>query len=315
MKERRRQMAPELSVVIVSYNVRDFLRKCLLSILPERTDFTFEVIVADNCSSDGTEEMMRSEFKSVRFIKNEKNLGFSEGNNRCFKIANGKYFLMLNPDTEIKAGALQLLMDRCKKEANECIVGPLLLNTNGSLQRSAWKIENLFHFFLDIFYLKNILAGPLYSKDMFSREFYPEALSGAALFFPRKIYEMTSGLDSGMFWMEDTDLCYRAKRSGAKCIFFPGAEIIHHSGKSAVQNLRITIPNQLVSKLKFTKKHRSQGSFFFSAVFFFIIIGVRVVIFFFLSPFTPLFRAKRKAYTYAMKKWFLFVFKNDRAIL
>ncbi|HEU4719051.1 MAG TPA: glycosyltransferase family 2 protein [Bacteroidia bacterium] len=308
-------MSSRLSVIIVSYNVRELLSNCLVSLRKERTDFAVEIIVVDNCSTDGTDAMMHTDFSDVIFIGNGINRGFSGANNQGFEAATGTHFFMLNPDTEVKPGALQKLMDRCVKQERLCIVGPKLLNSDGTLQRSAWKVETVWHYFLDIFYLRTIVWSGLYPEKKFSREFHPEAMSGAALFFPQKLYKVLGGLDPVLFWMEDTDFCYRAEKAGAGCLFFPGAEVVHHVGQSAKQNLKVTIPNQLISKLKFWRKHRSRFTVRVAKWICFIIIITRIALFTLLAAANGKYRAKREAYIYALNKWYRFFYMNDNSLL
>lgn len=244
---------PEVSIIIVSYRTPVLLRDCLASVAGQR-DVDFEVIVVDNASGDGTVEMVRSGFPAVRLIASEENLGFSPANNRAMELARGRHLLLLNPDTVMDAGSLALWLRR-HAERGAGISGPRLLNPDRSLQPSAWKVPGFVASLLELFLLHRLLGAHRYPAARFSADFQPEFISGAAMLFDRSVYERVGGLDAGMFWMEDADLCVRVRALGASCWYLHEPTIVHIGGQSAARNLRRAISNQLISRIKFARKH------------------------------------------------------------
>ena len=239
-------MAPELSIIIVSYNVKDFLSNCIESI--QNNFSSAEIIVVDNNSSDGSIEMLKEKLPLVKIIANKENKGFSGANNQGIAIAQSENVLLLNPDTEIINSALNKMLEYLHKQNKLCVIGPKLLNSDHSLQISCWKFPGLLEMLLELFYLHIIFGARNYSTEKMKNDFEPEALSGAAMMFKKDLVNKIGGLDENLFWMDDVEFCYRAKKSGAKILYCPEAEIIHHSGKSSTSNQHIVISNQLISK-------------------------------------------------------------------
>ncbi|MGD8753574.1 MAG: glycosyltransferase, partial [Anaerolineales bacterium] len=127
----------DLSVCIVTYQALDFLKDCLQSVIDNTLDKSYEIIVVDNCSQDGTIEMLQQEFPGVRLIENDDNYGFSRPLNQALRAARGRNLLSLNPDTYVHSGALDLLVDYLDDHPDVGIVGPKVLNRDGTLQKQS----------------------------------------------------------------------------------------------------------------------------------------------------------------------------------
>jgi len=304
-------MRAEVSIVIVSYNVKDLLLKCLESI--RREDVDAEVIVVDNNSTDGTQEVIGKDL-GITFVGNSGNKGFSYANNQGIDASSASQILLLNPDTEVKPGALRTLLDFAKAQPKLSVIGPQLLNTDGSLQPSAWKKPSPWDMVLESVFLNKLFGISEYDPEEFQKQFEPGMLSGAALLFPRELYLRTGGLDAELFWMEDADFATRARKEGAKIIYFPSAQIIHHSGQSSKKNQSVVISNQLLSKLKYYRKHQGLFVMLLAAVFCFFHIVSRIILFGLLSPFGSNFLVKAKAYLYALPRFFSYIFTNNRRV-
>ena len=138
----------KLSIIIVSYNTHEFLKKSITSIYEQTRDISFEVIVVDNASTDGSQEMIKKEFPRVKLIINVENTGFAAGNNVGIKQATGEYILLLNPDTEILDGAIQKTLSFMQKNFKIGIAGCRLRFPNGSLQKSVPIFSNSVECFL-----------------------------------------------------------------------------------------------------------------------------------------------------------------------
>jgi GT2 family glycosyltransferase len=306
-------MMPQLSIVIVSYNVIDFLYSCIASI--QRSPLVTEVIVVDNNSSDGSVEMIPEKFPFVELIINRENKGFSGANNQGIALATSDNILLLNPDTELKDGSLEKMISYLQTQSELCIIGPKLINSDGSLQLSCLNFPNVFSIIAEAFYLHFLFSSKKYFRNKMKNIFNADAMSGAALLFRKELVNKVGFLDENLFWMEDVDLCYRNKNINGLNIYFPDAEIVHHSGQSAKKNYNISISNQLISKLKFFRKHKKYLSFFFSAIFIFIHIISRIIIFGCMSLFSTISRKKCNAYSFSFVRFFTYLFNGNKSII
>ncbi|MGA3144004.1 MAG: glycosyltransferase family 2 protein [Verrucomicrobiota bacterium] len=257
----------DLSIIIVNWNSRDYLRKSLQSIYANSREMSFEIIVVDGASYDGCGEMLAREFPAVEFVQSEKNIGFAQANNLGFAQSQGDYVLFLNPDTEVVGEAINTLHQFLKETPNAGIVGSKLLNTDGSVQTSC---VQAFPTILNQFFEAEILRRafprlsfwgmrPLFSADKKPAE--AEMLSGACLMLPRPVFQKCGGFSEDYFlYAEDLDLCYKTRRAGFKNYFVPAAVIIHHGGGSSrpSQSVFLTVLMR-ESVYRFLKKFRGGG--------------------------------------------------------
>lgn len=231
----------DLSIIIVSYNVSSLLRNCLLSIYEHQDTLSFEIFVVDNASNDDSVQMVADEFPEVNLIVNTKNKGFAAANNQAISQASGQYTLLLNPDTVVVSGALGRLVKVLDENPQVGIVGPKLLNKDGTLQPSCYSFPNLINYSIYSFASYRLIPKqsrvlPLfleswdhsYSADI--RGF----LLGAAIAVRSSLWERVGILDESFFvYGEEKDLCYRAIQAGYKIHFDPVAQIVHHGGQSS----------------------------------------------------------------------------------
>lgn len=306
---------PLISVVIVSYNVKDFLTECLSSV-EKFIEAPHEIIVVDNASADGTVESVRSSFPNVTLIESKKNLGFSAGNNLGFAGARGRYLLMLNPDAAlIDTSISEAILYMEKAGTSAVLVGPRILNPDRSYQASAWKFPKLRQLFLESIFISKLADLTSYAGiENSTKESEVDFVSGAAILMKKETCLSLQGLDEGLFWMDDVDLCYRNKLAGGTTIYFPSWKLTHHIGQSSKKNPGIVISNQLISKLKFFRKH-GMGLKYLLAVF--ILAGhikIRLVLLGFLSIGMPAARIKLNAYWFALKKFLRYLFKKENGI-
>ena len=257
-----------LTVQIVNWNAREPLRAALRSILSHPPRFPYEIVVLDNASSDGSVQMLEKEFPEVRLLVSEQNLGFSKGHNLAARAARGKYLFILNPDTEVIPPALESLVDYAEQHPEVAILGPKILNPDGSLQYSCRRFPNptaaLF---------RNTPLGKLFPNNPYTRDYLMtdwdhnsirevDWVSGAALFIRRVVYEQLGGFDERFFmYCEDTDLCYRAWQAGYRVIYYPEPKIVHAIGRSTdlVANKMIITFHK--SMYLFYKKHYTRKTF------------------------------------------------------
>lgn len=257
----------DLSIIIVSWNVKKLLKDCLKSIYQNYDNLNIEVFVSDNASTDGTMEMVRQKFPQVKYIQNEGNIGFTKANNRAFEVAAGKYILFLNPDTVVKPKALSRMVKFIEEDPKCGALGPRLLNPDGTLQLSCrtfptFKTQLFSTLFLDVLFPKSRLFG----KHMMSYWKHDELKEvdqpmGSALLVRKDILDKIGAFDENIiFWYDEVDLCYRIKKAGWKIFFVPDAEIIHYGGQGFKQwkGLRASLWGAYIwrkSRNYFFKKH------------------------------------------------------------
>lgn len=261
----------DLSIIIVNWNVRELLEKCLASIYKETQNLDFEVIVVDNASKDGSVGMVKEKFPQVRLIANKDNKWFSGGNNQGFELAKGEYVLLLNPDTEILNGAINKMVEfmtgkiPSKGEISSIgVLGCKLLNSDMTVQPSCRKLPRLKDQILVLLKLHNF-----FPKLKAVREYYMldykyndtrkvEQVMGACLLTRKEIIDKIGGLDeSYRSIFEEVDFCARVKKAGWKIYFTNTAQIIHHKGQSFRKRKIITNQKNFnYALLRFFKKHK-----------------------------------------------------------
>lgn len=229
-----------VSVIIVNWNVKDLLVRCINSVLEKTAGKDYEIIVVDNNSSDGTGEAVKHGFPSVKLIESDKNLGFAGGCNLGAKNAGGRYFFFLNPDAELKEGALDKLVSFLDANSDAAVVGAKLLWPDGSYQDSYRRFFGFLFSILEVFEFHYYFPGNwLYRRSQYGFEVFKEPsrvdwVVGAAFAVRREAFEKAGGFDEKIFmYAEDTDLCRTITDLGGKIYFLPGAEVVHYKGKSS----------------------------------------------------------------------------------
>jgi GT2 family glycosyltransferase/lipopolysaccharide/colanic/teichoic acid biosynthesis glycosyltransferase len=274
-----RPVTKEISVIIVSYNVRDFLQQCLRSLEKASEGLSVEVIVVENASRDASAQMVREQFPWVRLIENKSNRGFSRANNQAIRIAQGRYLLLINPDTLAREDTLTALLDFMEAHPAAGVAGCKILNPDGTLQLSCrrsfptpWvalsKILGLSRLF------PNSRLFGKYNLTYLDPDRVAEvdALSGSFLFLRRQALEKIGLFDEEYFmYGEDLDLCYRIKRAGWKIYYVPLTQIIHYKGKST-QSSASTVVDFYRAMYIFVKKHLRHRYLFF--LHWFLVLGI-----------------------------------------
>jgi N-acetylglucosaminyl-diphospho-decaprenol L-rhamnosyltransferase len=244
---------PDVTVVVVTWNALPWIEQCLASVAGR------DVIVVDNGSTDGTVSLVRERFPDVRVIEQD-NRGMGGGNNSGMREAQGRYFFLLNSDAWVLGDGLAQLVAFADAHPDAAVVGPRLINTDGSLQRSVraeptlWRLATEYLFIRKLAPRSNLL-NPLYVGG-FDHRTVREAdwLSGAALLVRRDAAEAVGLFDEDFFMFgEEVDWMTRFRRAGWRVLFFPAAEVVHvggasHGGNMYVENLR--------SHLRWFDKHR-----------------------------------------------------------
>ncbi len=249
----------DLSIVIVGFNTKNEIRDCLQSIYKNTVGISFEVIVSDNNSTDGTHEMLATEFPSVKLIKNGKNIGFAAANNRGFEISSGRYLLALNPDTIVLGDALGQLVRFMDSHPEAGACGCKLLNADGSLQPS-W--ENFPTIASEIFYGTPLNRVFGHDKRIDRGSFYEvDWVRGACLIVRRETMNKVGMFDDDLFapiYSEETDWCYRMKRAGWKVYYCPRPSVVHVWGRATERKPVWSFLQLHRAKILFFQKHHGQ---------------------------------------------------------
>ncbi len=257
-------MKYDITVIIVNWKVRHLVEQCLDSILSNKEDFNIEIIVVDNDSSDGISEMIMMQYPFVKMIALSSNQGFAKANNLGIKRAKGEFIFLLNPDTKITKGFFSKTVSYLRKNTDIGILGPHILNSDGSLQPSVRRSPDLISQILILLKLKNILVNNKYLnrylfKDFdYNKEQIVEQIMGAAMIIRHSLIKKLGLLDESFFlWFEEVDYCKRAKDKNIRIKYLPEAKIIHYGGSSFGQQK--TLKKQLMfnkSLLHYFYKHK-----------------------------------------------------------
>lgn len=250
----------DVSVCIINFNTRDELDSCIASLEMGASSVTLEVIVVDNASIDGSAQMVRTKYPWVKLIENSRNVGFAAGCNQAIRHSRGRYILLLNPDTIVHDGAIEELVKFMDEHSDVAIVGPKLLNTDGTLQHSCRAFPTLLTGMFRNTPLERLFPSLkpvrqyLLLNHSHSEPMEVDWVSGAAMLVRRKAIEVVGMLDEGYFmYCEDVDWCWRMRRAGFKVFYVPSAVITHAIGRSSDQ---LFVPMLI-------QRHRSMLRFYF----------------------------------------------------
>lgn len=254
---------PDISVVIVSWNVRDLLLGCLAALPAAVGDtFSYEVIVVDNGSSDGTVAAVGAAFPHFRLIANTDNRGFTGANNQALAIAQGDFLFLLNPDTQPAPGAIAELVRFLQENPQVGIVGPRLQYGDGSHQPSRRRFPSLLTLFTESTPVQEYAPWlPWFRHYVMADqpEDQPQRVDwivGAAMMARRKVYEQVGGLDEAFFmYSEEMDWCRRAQDAGWQVAYNPRAQIVHYEGKSSEQVVAARHIRFFRSRVLYTRKY------------------------------------------------------------
>lgn len=258
----------DLSVIIVSYNVKDYLKKCLISIDQHAGDIQHEILIVDNHSHDDSCNMINNEFPHVQLFSLNENIGFAAANNVALQKCKGKFILFLNPDTVLREKSLHILMDYLTKN-NKCgIIGPKLLNKDGTIQNGLRQFPTLLMALSRHTLLKYIPYCKYIIKKYHMRHFNlnqnasVDQVSGAAMMIRHDIFKKTGLFDEQFFiFFEEVDYCRRIKNMELDVYYNTNATIYHFGGKSRDQVNFNAIYFHLESMLKYLKKHNPKTVF------------------------------------------------------
>ena len=303
-------MSQSLSIIIVNWKSKDFVRGCLATLFEDPDAAAYEVLVVDNASFDGVAEMLAADFPRVIFIQCEANLGFAGANNLALKRSHGRYILFLNPDTEIQGAAVQTLVAALESEPTAGMVGARLLNSDLTLQTTCVAaIPSIPNQLLDSALLRQAFPnwrmwGMRALWNSASSRAQVAAISGACMLCRRHVVEGLGGFSTDYFmYVEDMDLCLRITRAGWKIYYVPEATIVHHgSGSSARRESNFSNIVLRASLVRFFKIHYGH---LYAGVYRTGLVVASLVRILLLAASLPIFSARRgfNAAVQPLSKW------------
>ena len=277
---------PLLSIIIVNYNVKEFLRQSLRSVQQATQEFPAEIIVVDNASQDGSADMVAREFPQVRLIRSAKNLGFARANNLALREARGRFLVLINPDTVVQEDTFKVLLQFFDSHPDAGMAGCKILNPDGSLQLACRRsIPTPWVAFTKLVGLSRLFPrSRLFGRYNLTyldsnRTTEVEAISGSFMMLRSGVVKRVGPLDEHFFmYGEDLDWCYRIRQAGWKIYYVPDTQIVHYKGASSKKARLDTLLFFYRAMLLFARKH-FRGRYLFLPQWFLILgIGVRAAL-------------------------------------
>ena len=244
-------MPPELSIIIVNWNGGNLLQRCVETIVTSRPTTSYEVVIIDNASNDDSLDQLHSSEplaplfanQQLRIFKNSENRGFGAANNQGFAYTNSPFVFLLNLDTEVRPGTIEKLLETIKSDSRIGVCGPKILNTDGSLQISAFfNPPRVWHTILSQLKLYHLLPHRLRGELLLGRHWKHDRLrsvpmlSGAAMLARREMIEEVGGFNEQFhMYSEDTEWCWRITKANWKLMFVPDAVLLHHGAQSSMK--------------------------------------------------------------------------------
>ncbi len=232
-------MPPRLSVTIVTGSSKEMLRDCLHSLIMDNADVPAEIIVVDNATQSGIVEMVGNDFPTVHLLVNTHRNGFAANQNRALRASHGDYILLLNDDTIVRPGALQVLTNFLDQHSETGLVGCRLTNPDGSLQKSCYKFPSPARSIAENLFLVAAFPNHPWWGDYrawpHDQTRNVDFVIGAAMLARREVVETVGLLDESFFvYAEETDWCKRMRQAGWQVAFTPDATVVHYGGQSSV---------------------------------------------------------------------------------
>jgi GT2 family glycosyltransferase len=229
-------------VIVVSWNTKALLRKCLGSVGRFLSGLPHEVLVVDNASRDGSADMVAGEFPEARLFRNSENLGFGAANNQAMAAARGEFFLLLNSDAELLDDGAERLVERIRMRPEVGVAGLRILRPDGRLQASARRFPTLGRLCVSGFWLNRVLPR-LLTEDLLLGHYWDHCgereadwVIGACMLVRREVFQETGGFTPDMFlYGEEVEWCHRIRERGWKVLFSPVGSILHLEHQSANQ--------------------------------------------------------------------------------
>jgi GT2 family glycosyltransferase len=252
----------DLSIVIVTWNAKKYVRECLTSLLRQTIDCSIEIIVVDNASTDGTPDLVRDEFPQVRLIRNDRNLGFAAANNIGLRETLGDYIYLINSDVVVPDDCLAAVFGYMQQNPEIGLLGPQMRGPDGKVRRSTMRFPTVWNSFCwavalsSIFRHSKLWGGFLMQDFAHDTVRDVDVLNGWFWVVRRKAFDQVGLLDERFFmYGEDIDWSYRFHQSGWRAVFYPGASALHYGGASSANApIRFYVEMQRAN-LQYWEKH------------------------------------------------------------
>jgi hypothetical protein len=270
-----------LSIIVVSYNTREILKECISSVISTVKNLSYEIIVVDNASTDGSVDMLQEKFSSVKVIANNFNKGFAAASNQAVENAQAETYLFLNPDTIVLEGAIEKLYAFLREKDDAGIAGPKLYkNANLEYHPSVRKFTRPLYVFISFLPLTgkilSVYGNYVFKKDKVHK---PDWLWGAVLMVKKEVFDRAGGFDENYFlYSEEEDLCRKVRAAGYEVYYYPQAEIIHLKGQSSRQNKKESSRHFWSSRLYYFSKYSSPMSVTLFRVYFGWLLRVKMLL-------------------------------------
>ena len=253
----------KIDIAIVTYNSAQVINACLEALERHPLTGPFHTIVIDNRSRDNTVAIIREQFPQVELIENRRNVGLAAAWNQAIRQGNNSYVLLLNPDTQVSAGAIDLLAHHLDTNPTVGAVGPQLVGVDGHVQLSCREFPNLLSIVLrgtklDRFFPGNASLQRYLMSDWDHRQTREvDWLLGACILLRRSALDTVGMFDDGFFlYYEDIDWCFRARAAGWHIHYLPQAQILHHYQRESARGLNRQLFHHLHSIVRLFRKHR-----------------------------------------------------------
>lgn len=260
----------DISIVIVSWNTAKYLHECLTSLRMVDANLSIEFIVVDNASTDGSPEMVRTQFPEVRLFESGANLGFAGGNNIGLKVATGKYICLINSDVNVPPDCLPKMHCYMEQQPTIGLLGPGWLQMDGRLHRSGMRFPTLWHVFLRTLFLDSLFRGSRFFGGFLMKDFHfdrttdIDVLNGWFWMARREALNQVGPLDERFFmYGEDLDWCKRFHLAGWRVVFYPEATALHYGGASSKNAPARFLVEKQRANLQYWKKYHGRISLFF----------------------------------------------------
>jgi GT2 family glycosyltransferase len=258
-------LAPDISIVIVTWNAIGYTRECLTSLDEQRSGLSVETTVVDNDSADGTQQMIRAEFPHVCLVENKANLGFAKANNIGISRCSGRYVCLVNSDVNVPQDCLGRMYDYMEANPAVGVSGPRMIGRSGKVERSYMRFPTLWNSLcnslaLDALFKGSRLFGGAMMTDFRNNQTSEvEVLNGWFLMVRREALDQVGLLDEDFFmYGEDIDWSFRFRKAGWQTVYFAGAQAIHYGGASSERApVRFYIERQRAS-VQFWNKHHGR---------------------------------------------------------
>ena len=274
----------DISVIIVSWNAKEYLRECLNSLVQELRGYDSEILVVDNASSDGSDILIQESFPDCKLIQTGKNLGFAKANNIGIKESSGRYLFLINSDITLLDGCIRKILLFLEMNPAIGILGPQIINPDGYIQRSCMEFPNLWNTLCNAIGAYRFSKSKLFGGQMMTYWKHDttrrvDIINGCFWAIRRESLKQVGLLDERFFiYGEDIDYCRRFNQAGWEVVFFPLAKAIHYQGASSSNApVKFYMEKEKANFQLWQKYHNSLSQFFYLIILL-LHHGIRITI-------------------------------------